>query len=341
MNEATLQLKNPDALDELKQSLKLRGCRRCQLVLISNPAGNQPEDFIRIAEYIRQYDPKITVTVVTNRLRGLAYMAARLALPTLVISLVPLARYRPLRGRFLHGQALSKSQEYELLEAAGFSVPRWQIIREDQTPDLSDYGPYVVTKPNRGKRGALVKIKKSYKVGVASQSKKANEHQGRHAEEVDANSEMLAQKFIYTGKWPVCYRVTTLFGNVLSSLKIEADHERMPLHSPDNFAGVGNVVATGRGCVQSFSSDEEIIRYAEAAHSAFPDIPLLGFDIVREVSTGKLYILEANAVGYVWHFSSPIGLNIQSDNNLHFESQYDGIRKAALILAEKTQALAR
>ncbi len=340
MNETTLQRENADSLDEFKQSLELRGRRRCQLILISNPAGNQPEDFIHIAEYIRQYDPKITVTVITDRVRGLAAMASRLVLPTLVISLVPLARYRPLRGRFLHGQALSKSQEYELLEAAGFRVPKWQIIQEGQSPELADYGSYVVTKPNRGKRGALVKIKKSQKVGAASQNKKANQHQGRNAEEVDANGEMLAQQFIYTGKWPICYRVTTLFGRVVSALKIEADHERVPLHSPDNFIGVGNIVASGRGCVQSLSSDEEIIRYGEAAHSAFPEIPLLGFDIVREVSTGKLYILEANAVGYVWHFSSPMGLNIQRDNNLHFESQFDGIHKAALVLAEKTQELA-
>lgn len=340
MSEVTLLQENTDVLQELKQSLKLRGHRRCQLILISNPAGNQPEDFIRIAEYIRQYDPKITVTVVTDRFRGLASMVAKLALPTLVVSLVPLARYRPLRGRFLHGQALSKSQEYELLEAAGFRVPKWQIIQEGQSPELADYGPYVVTKPNRGKRGALVKIKKSQKVGAPAQSKKANQHQGRHAEEVDANGEMLAQQFIYTGKWPICYRVTTLFGHVISALKIEAAHDRIPLHSPDNFAGVCNVVASGRGCVQALSSDEEIIRYGEAAHSAFPDIPLLGFDIVREVSTGKLYILEANAVGYVWHFSSPIGLDIQRDNHLHFESQFDGIHKTALVLAEKTQLLA-
>ena len=74
---------------------------------------------------------------------------------------------------------------------------------------------------------------------------------------------------------------------------------------------------------------------------AFPDIPLLGFDIVREVPSGKLYVLEANAVGYVWQFSSPMGLDMQRDYNINFESQFDGLRRAAHILATKTQELAR
>ena len=87
--------------------------------------------------------------------------------------------------------------------------------------------------------------------------------------------------------------------------------------------------------------DEEIIRLGEAAAAAFPDIPLLGFDIVREVPSGKLYILEANALGYVWHFSSPMGLQFQRENNFNLESQFDGLRKAAHILADKTQELAR
>lgn len=340
MSEATLKQQKTDALEELKQSLKLRSRRRCQLVLISNPAANQADDFVRIAEYVRQYDPKITVTVITDRARGLAAMAAHIALPTLVVSLVPLARYRPLRGRFFHGQALSKSQEYKLLEAAGFSVPRWQLLEKGQTPDLSGYGNYVVTKPNRGKRGALVKIKKRERVGVAKEHK-PNQHQGRYAQEIDPESEMLAQQFIYTGEWPVCYRVTSFFGHVLSALKIEASHERQPIESAENFSGVSSIVASSRGCSEVLSYDEEIIRYGEAAHAAFPDIPLLGFDIVREVPSGKLYIMEANAVGYVWHFSSPMGLNIQRENNIHLESQFDGIRKAALILAEKTQELAK
>lgn len=138
---------------------------------------------------------------------------------------------------------------------------------------------------------------------------------------------MLAQKFIYTGPWAINYRVTTLFGQVLHSLKFEANRERKALVSPDDFEGIGSIVATGKGCVITLNSDEEMICFGEEAASALPDAPLLGFDIVREVPSGKLYILEANSDGYVWSFSSPMGLNIQRENDFNYESQFDGLKK--------------
>ena len=75
----------------------------------------------------------------------------------------------------------------------------------------------------------------------------------------------------------------------------------------------------------------------ESAHAAFPEIPLLGFDVVREVSSGKLYVLEANAIGYIWSFTP----HQVADYGFSFEAQFDGVRKAAYILAQKTQECAR
>ena len=48
-------------------------------------------------------------------------------------------------------------------------------------------------------------------------------------------------------------------------------------------------------------------------------------------------MLEANAIGYVWHFQTQQLL----DFGISFVEQFDGIRKAAFILAEKTQLHAR
>ena len=320
------------------------GRRRCQLVLISNPLVNHENDFFQIAQHIRQYDSKVTTTVITNRARGLARLLAKISLPTLTISFVPLARFHPLRGRFLHGIHLSKSQEYSRLEAAGFPVPKWQMIVPDEKPDLSDYGPYVVTKPDRGMRGALVKIKKAGRVRYSEKGKSDDRDMpvNKHAVRISEAGDTLVQRFIYTGQWPISYRVVTLFGQVLHSDKAEASHERKQLSGPEDFhqTGVSGIVASGKGCTKTLNYDEEIIRLGEAAHAAFPEVPLLGFDIVREVPSGKLFILEANAIGYVWHFSSSMGLGIQRDNNFNFESQFDGLRKAAHILADKTQELA-
>jgi hypothetical protein len=325
-----------------------RGRRRCALILISDPHVNHERDFFQIADYVREYDPKISTTVITSRPRGLMQLLAKIHSPTLMISLVPLARFRPLRGTFLHGIDFSKSEEYSRLEAAGFPVPKWQLIRPDEKPDLSDYGPYVVTKPDRGMRGALVKIKKASRVRYKAKDKTGEENltAGKYGAKVSSKGEMLAQQFIYTGKWPINYRVTTLFGKVLHSFVTEASHERNALPGADAFGNLPgdsgvSIVASGKGCAMKLNFDEEIIALGEAAHAAFPEVPLLGFDIVREVPSGKLYILEANAVGYVWHFSSPMGLGMQRDNHFKLESQFDGLRKAAHVLADKTQELAR
>jgi hypothetical protein len=331
------------------------GKRRCNLVLVANRFVNHEADFHKIANYIREIDPKITPVVIGNRKQDLAQLPALLLHPTLGFSPVGLSKFCLLRGKMMNGQNFSKSQEYEYLEAAGFPVPQWRIIGEDEAPDLSDFSPYVVTKPNRGMRGAMVRIRrkgriKAHKVDndksgkdtvITPEGRKTNV--GYHLKE---DAQMLAQEFVYTGLWPISYRVTTLFGQVIHSFKVEASHERTELPGPDAFGklpedkGV-SIVASSQGCTMSLNYDEEIIRLGEAAHAAFPDIPLLGIDIVREVPSGKLYILEVNANGYVWHFSSPMGKKFQSDFNFNLESQFDGLRKAAHILAEKTQELAR
>ena len=324
----------------------LRGGRRYNLMMVWNPAVNEVSDFHKLSGYIRKIDPKIRCVIIDSkqsRLAGLLLSAMR---PTLVYSPVPLARFRPLRGRLLSGQNLSKAQEYSALERAGFPVPQWQIIRPDEKPDLSGYGPYVVIKPNRGSRGALVKIKKAGRVRYQSGTAATGGGRGRYGPLVSDSTEMLAQHFVYTGQWPVNHRVTTFFGRALHAIRQEASRERNPLPGPDTFGklpgdkGV-SIVATSKGCTMTLTYDEEIIRLGEAAAVAFPEIPLLGIDIVREVPSGKLYILEVNSLGYVWHFSSEAGLRFQKEFGFNLESQFDGMRKAAHILAEKTQELAR
>ena len=46
------------------------------------------------------------------------------------------------------------------------------------------------------------------------------------------------------------------------------------------------------------------MNFATNIHSAFPQLPLLGVDILRRVPDGKLFAIELNAGGNVWHFSS-------------------------------------
>jgi hypothetical protein len=128
-----------------------------------------------------------------------------------------------------------------------------------------------------------------------------------------------------------------LFGKVLYSMRYEIPENRPAWSGPDDreFSG-RSIVASSPDSKVAANYDEEIIRLGERAHSAFPEIPLLGFDIVREVPSGRLFVLEANAIGYVWSFYT----GQEALYGFSMEKQFDGIRKAAYILAEKTQECA-
>jgi hypothetical protein len=56
--------------------------------------------------------------------------------------------------------------------------------------------------------------------------------------------------------------------------------------------------------MRALESTPEILSFATKVHDAFPAIPLLGVDILQDCTTGNVYVLEINAGGNVWHFSS-------------------------------------
>ena len=208
---------------------------------------------------------------------------------------------------------MPKSDEYRALDAAGIPVPRWALLGPDLSPDLSAFPAYVVTKPDRGWRGANVRIRRRGRVRYKPPA------DGEEAE----SPYTLVQEFIYTGRWPVSYRVTSLFGHMIHSWRVEAGRSRRPLDEPDAFAGGEkgggiSIVSSAKDSVFTPCDDTEIVRFGTAAHRAFPDIPLLGVDVVRDARTGKLYVLEVNASGYVWHLDSETGRGIQRDPQAGF-----------------------
>jgi glutathione synthase/RimK-type ligase-like ATP-grasp enzyme len=85
-----------------------------------------------------------------------------------------------------------------------------------------------------------------------------------------------------------------------------------------------------------YCDDVDIIRFGERAARAFPHLPMLGVDVLKEVSTGRLFVTEVNALGHNWNFSREFRDNFGID----VAEQFDGLRKAAYVLAEQAQRLA-
>jgi amino acid adenylation domain-containing protein len=307
---------------------ELFGKRECNLVILINE-DFEVKSFERVAHHVRELDPTIVARTVRD------YDARGLVLPqrpTLTFSPAAIRHYPPQPGRVFCGYPLSKSEECEALARVGIAVPKWVLLTEDNTPDLSGFDGYVVRKPNYGGASAEVRLVRKERI----RWKPVTTHV------TGTSDSMIIQQFIYTGPLPTSYRVCTLFGRALYSIKSQAGADRPRLTTPADVAsaikqGRFTISANGRDGRSELNFDEEIIRLGERAHAAFPDIPLLGFDIVREVPSGRLYVLEANAIGYVWNFQS----QQLADYGFSFEEQFDGIRKSAYILAENTQLHAR
>lgn len=307
------------------------GTRPCTLLLVAKRTQNHRPDFACLARYIRQIAPDVRPIVIADWL--FQVLRPRLWLrPTLTFSPVCLRQFRALRGPVFQGNPLSKSQELQRLQEHGIPVPRWAVLTETETPDLSAFGKYVVSKPDRGGRGAEVKIRRKGRLRWSPPENSGG----------DRCQDLLVQEFIYTGPWPVSYRVATLFGKAIWSWRVEASHERRALRGPDVFAdgatgGGMSIVSTGQGCRFELNCEPDVIALAEQAHGAFAEIPLLGVDIIREQPSGKLYVIETNSCGRTWHFSGTKGRAIQRQFGFDLEAQFDGLRKAAHILIDQTR----
>ncbi len=302
---------------------ELFGRRQCNLVIVINERFER-KGFEELGGYVREFDPRISAMVLRDRADIDISLPEN---PTLIFSPALIRHMPKINGRIFCGYPLSKSEEYVALEKAGIPVPKWTLLTEDHLPDLSGFDDFLVKKPDHDGRGAEVKIIRKHRV-------KWKPVTTRSAGDCSA---FILQRFIYTGPRPVCYRVNTLFGKVLYSKKYEVPEDRPAWNGPEDkeFSG-RSIVASSPDSRVGANYDEEIIRFGEWAHSAFPEIPLLGFDIVREIPSGKLFVLEANAIGYVWSFFT----GQEASYGFSTEKQFDGIRKAAYILAEKTQECA-
>jgi hypothetical protein len=154
---------------------------------------------------------------------------------------------------------------------------------------------------------------------------------------------MLVQKFIYTGRWATSYRVVTFFGQTLLSYRQWTPGRGAPLEGRWDFGKSGGItiVSNTKEMEIEFDAPADVVGLAERAHTTcFGDVPLLAFDIVRDAETHDAYVLECHSHGSGWSFSSKLGLELQADSGLKFESQFDAVEKTAQILAQVTPRLA-
>jgi glutathione synthase/RimK-type ligase-like ATP-grasp enzyme len=238
---------------------------------------------------------------------------------TVAIEMDGLKYVKPLRGqRFFHSTP-GKLREAEALERIGVSVPPLVLIEPDTVLNPNEWGPYVVVKPVFGRRGAFVQIRRTTRVRYQDPVTLPTEHYGRNG--------MIAQRFVYTGRWPVSYRVVTYFGRVITAIRFRGRCHLPPLEGPADFnrAGGHSIVASAMGSRIETIDEPDILDLARRAHDAFPGIPSLGVDIIREAESRRLFVLETNPYGRSWLLETSAGRKIERDFSIDLHAQFDAL----------------
>ena len=293
-------------------------------------------DFETIARRVAEHAPDIRAFVVDTKQADWADPRFEGGAPTLTVSPMPIKRFAPPPGAVCQGHEFPKDEQYRMLARLGLPVPDWATIGPDVALDPEQWGPYVVVKPALGRKGAEIHIKKAGRVRYKPPEHFAEDHPARKAP-------LLAQRFIYTGKWPSNFRVVTFFGRALLCWHCEAAHRYVPLHSRWDFKARGGITVVSNKVDSTYRlvRDADVIALAEKAHAAFPEQPLLGSDIVRDADTGNLYVIECNPRGDAWLISSDMGRMIEAANGLDFKGQFGALEIAAQALIEESRIRAR
>lgn len=308
--------------------------RKINLAFYCYPKKGAVPDFTEVARRIETQTEDIAAKVfVTNAsLRTLFGSSALCSRPTVTIEMDRIKFSKILRGYRLRHRLIGKIAEAEALAKVGVPVPRTVLIEPDTVLDPAEWGPYTVVKPNIGKRGAFVWVHRTSRIRYKDPMSFPADHYGRNG--------MIAQRFIYTGRYPIAHRILTYFGRVILAIRYDGRRDRRPLEGPEDFSKNGghNIVAAAMGCQIIQIDDPDILGLARRAHSAFPEVPSLGVDIIREAETGKLFVLETNPYGDSWSLTSNGGANMQKQFNLDFHAQFnalDLITEASIEMARR------
>jgi hypothetical protein len=165
----------------------------------------------------------------------------------------------------------------------------------------------------------------------------------------------IVQRFIDIGPMIPIYRVLTLFGVPLYCWLAREKVPLPPIAGTDEEIEQLRITNAGSFRERLMCNDTDVHELGRRVGEAFPDIPLLGTDILREEKTGRLFVLECNPGGNTWHFSSKQtagvrrqmgGMGLVGERKAELMGrqmlidQFGAFARAAELLVRKTRELA-
>jgi hypothetical protein len=300
------------------------------LVLVHTPERQALSDWLDIKQKVEARAPDIEVRITDDTKTDHATLRWQPSRPSLVFSADRLMHYLPTAGTVYSGRHYDKAEQVARFERAGVPIPATRELTRGLVLDRALFGDYVVVKPLSESRGRGQRLVRTSEVAERFLELSMN---GRR--------KMLVQRYIEPLEArPAEYRVLTMFGRALCCwlgawVEPLAPLERIADDPEGRFAS--NAETAHR--VRKVVSDADVIEVGERAHRAFPAVGVLGVDLVREASTGAVYVLECNPVGQTWHFSSRMARAKFPDAFVkELYAQFHALELAAELLVERARA---
>ena len=308
---------------------------RRTLILVAQPFYIDTRDLASIADNIRRIASDLDVFMVGSG-DNLSLLDDRIwKNPVLTVSFGPTGKLKPRRGPVFANRAIPKIEQYRALSDAGVSTPRTALLEPGLRPDPAEWGPLLILKPaelEQTSTGRGLRLVRTTAFNSAAAPETG----------FGGNARYLVQQFIDSGPRFSVFRNLTLFGETIYQNIAIAPEERPDLEAPDcDFNAIIPEPPRGR-TVPSPSEDAEVMAFARQAAAVFPTYPLLGLDIVRDPRDGRLYVIEVNAGGNVWHLSSPRTAPWRStERTVKYVRIFNPYQRAAEVLVATTRRCAR
>jgi hypothetical protein len=299
------------------------------LLIVQTPPLQDPSDWTAVKQRIESTAPDIEVRIVNNGQPNSAAAQWQMTRPSLVFSPVMLNGFVPPGGTVYCGRPYDKYEQGRRLQSIGAPTPRTEILSPASSFDPAEWGDYVVVKPSRFNNGTGVKLVRT--LDVASRFNELT---------AIGQDRYLVQPYIDHSEdgHPTEYRVLSMFGRALYCARNRWGNRRPPLAkiAADRHGVIASNNKHMGGRVRAICNDADVITLGECVHKTFPECPVIGVDIIRELQTGRLWVLEANPHGAVWHLSSSIPKTPEHKRELY--AQFNALDRAADLLIEKTRA---
>jgi hypothetical protein len=302
------------------------------LLIMHTHLAQDISDWVEIRRRIEERASDIEVRIGTNGAPNSVTRRWQVSRPSLLFSPAVLHIYQPKGGTVYSGRMMKKLDEIERLACRGLPVPPTSKLTPDLWLDPAHWGRYVVVKPAFGGQGRDVHLVQAGNIAA------------RYAELTqDGTRDMLVQPYIEHAEngYPTEYRVMTLFGKVVYSARNSWAIPRKATLEEIANDPKGIIASNSKhfGRARTVWNDVEIISLAEKAHSAFPEIPVLGVDVLRDAESKRLFVMEVNPKGDTWHLSSSLNKNFFPEQHARdLYAQFGALDRVAQLLIEKTRA---